>query len=242
MKLALIGYGKMGKEIERLAIEKGHEIACIVNVENPIEKADFSEVEVAIEFTKPEMALPHINFCLENNIPLVVGTTGWTSELPKITEIVEEKNGSFLHASNFSIGVNIFFEINRKLAELMAPHSKDYQVSMEEIHHTQKLDSPSGTAISLADDIISKSNYEKWNCIDDNEGIATSKTPDFDIIAKRIPEVPGTHVVTYTSEIDSIEIKHEAHNRKGFALGAILAAEWLQGKKGLFTMKNVLNI
>jgi 4-hydroxy-tetrahydrodipicolinate reductase len=133
MKLALIGYGKMGKEIERLAIEKGHEIACIVNVENPIEKADFSEVEVAIEFTKPEMALPHINFCLENNIPLVLGTTGWTSELPKITEIVEEKNGSFLHASNFSIGVNIFFEINRKLAELMAPHSNDYQVSMDRV-------------------------------------------------------------------------------------------------------------
>lgn len=242
MKLALIGYGKMGKEIESLALDKGHEIVCIVDSQNPIDKADFSKVDVAIEFTKPELAIPHIHFCIEKNIPLVVGTTGWTNHLQEITEKVESKQGSLLHASNFSIGVNIFFEINRKLAELMSPHSGEYQVSMEEIHHTQKLDAPSGTAISLADDIIAKTSYEKWSCVEDNKGIPNEKLPNFDIIAKRIPEVPGTHVVSYTSDIDIIEIKHEAKNRKGFALGAILAAEWLVGKQGIFTMKNVLNI
>lgn len=242
MNIALLGYGKMGKEIEKLAEEKGHTITCIVDSKNPVEKADFSNVDVAIEFTKPELAIPHINYCLENQIPLVVGTTGWLDHLENITQKVNNSNGSLLYASNFSIGVNIFFEINRKLAELMSPHSSDYQVIMEEIHHTQKLDAPSGTAISLANDIISNSDYNKWNCIEDNNGKSESSAPEFDIIAKRIPEVPGTHVVTYSSEIDKIEIKHEAHNRKGFALGSILAAEWLIGKNGIFTMKNVLNI
>jgi 4-hydroxy-tetrahydrodipicolinate reductase len=242
MKLALIGYGKMGKEIEKLAIDKGHDIVCIVDSKNPIEQADFSQVDVAIEFTKPELALPHIDFCLDNNIALVVGTTGWYEHLSSIEEKVKASNGSLLHASNFSIGVNIFFEINRKLAELMAPHTDEYSVSMEEIHHTQKLDAPSGTAISLANDIFSATEYNKWNCIEDNNGEATSTLPVMDIIAKRIPEVPGTHLVKYLSSIDCIEIKHEAHNRKGFALGSILAAEWLLGKQGTFTMKNVLNI
>jgi 4-hydroxy-tetrahydrodipicolinate reductase len=242
MNIALIGYGKMGKEIETLARAKGHEIVCIIDSKNSIEKADFSTTDVAIEFTAPDMALPHIHFCLDNKIPIVVGTTGWIENIQSITDKVISSKGSLLHASNFSIGVNVFFEINRKLAELMAPHSANYQVSMEEIHHTQKLDAPSGTAISLANDIISLSNYKKWNCISDKENVAASKSPDFDIIAKRIPEVPGTHMVTYSSEIDSIEIKHEAHSRKGFALGAILAAEWLQGKNGIFTMKNVLNL
>lgn len=232
----------MGKEIERLALGRGHEIVSHVHSQNPIEKADFSNVEMAIEFTKPALAIPHILFCLENKIPIVVGTTGWTEHLATITEKVDSCRGSLLHASNFSIGVNIFFEINRKLAALMAPQLSDYNVSMEEIHHTQKLDAPSGTAISLANDIISSTAYEKWNCIENNEGLPVSQPPNFDIIVKRIPEVPGTHIVTYNSEIDRIEIKHEAKNRKGFALGALLAAEWLNGKQGVFTMKNVLNI
>ncbi|MFA7274392.1 MAG: 4-hydroxy-tetrahydrodipicolinate reductase [Crocinitomicaceae bacterium] len=242
MRLALIGYGKMGKEIEILARERGHEIVCIVDSKNPIESADFSTVQVAIEFTKPALAIHHIEFCLEHGIPIVVGTTGWTAQLDSIHEKVNNNNGSLLHASNFSIGVNIFFEINRKLAELMNPHAKEYQVSMEEIHHTQKLDAPSGTAISLAQDIIGGSDYEQWKCIENNDGVSVSIFPEFDIIAKRIPEVPGTHIVTYSSEIDTLEIKHEAKNRKGFALGSILAAEWLVGKNGVFTMKNVLNI
>jgi 4-hydroxy-tetrahydrodipicolinate reductase len=242
MRIALIGYGKMGKEIEILAREKGHQIVCIVDSQNPIENADFSTIDAAIEFTKPELAIPHINFCLENKIPLVVGTTGWSEHLQSITEKVKLSNGSLLHASNFSIGVNIFFEINRKLAELMSPYSSDYQLSMEETHHTQKLDAPSGTAISLANDIITKSTYEKWNCVKDNDAVPKSKLPNFDIVAKRIPEVPGTHVIKYSSDIEVIEIKHEAKNRKGFALGAIYAAEWLQGKQGIFTMKNALNI
>jgi len=242
MRIALIGYGKMGKEIESLAVEKGHEIVCKVDSQNPIHQADFSNVDVAIEFTKPELAIPHIDFCLKNKIPLVVGTTGWHDHLPAIEKKVNSLNGSLLYASNFSIGVNIFFEINRKLAELMTPHGADYQVSIEEIHHTQKLDAPSGTAISLANDIMANSKYKKWNYIENNDGVSVSKTPEFDVIAKRIPEVPGTHLVNYSSEIDRIEIKHEAHSRKGFALGSILAAQWLIDKQGIFTMKNVLNI
>jgi len=242
MRIALIGYGKMGKEIESLAVEKGHEIVCKIDSHNPIHQADFSNVDVAIEFTKPELAVPHIDFCLKNKIPLVVGTTGWYDNLSAIEKKVNSLNGSLLYASNFSIGVNVFFEINRKLAELMTPHSFDYQVSIEEIHHTQKLDAPSGTAISLANDIMANSKYTKWNCIENNDNLSTSKIPEFDIIDKRIGEVPGTHVVNYSSEIDRIEIKHEAYSRKGFALGSILAAQWLLDKQGIFTMKNVLNI
>ena len=242
MRLALIGYGKMGKEIEILAQQRGHEIVCIVDSKNPIETADFSNVQVAIEFTKPALAIHHIEFCLKNQIPIVVGTTGWVDQLDFIREKVAFFNGSLLHASNFSIGVNIFFEINRKLAELMNPHAKDYQLSMEEIHHTQKLDAPSGTAISLAKDIIAASDYEQWNCIENTNAVPMSHFPEFDIHAKRIPDIPGTHIVTYSSEIDTIEIKHEAKNRKGFALGSILASEWLIGKTGIFTMQNVLNI
>jgi 4-hydroxy-tetrahydrodipicolinate reductase len=241
MNIALIGYGKMGKEIEAMAISRGHHISCRLDSKTDIETTDFSTTDVAIEFTKPDLALKHIDFCLDNNIPLVIGTTGWNDQLKIVTDKTNSLNGSLLHASNFSVGVNIFFEINRKLAELIAPRN-EYSASMEEIHHLQKQDAPSGTAISLANDIIDAGAYENWNCIEDNNGIPTSKKPTFDIIAKREPEVPGTHVVIYDSEIDKIEIKHEAKNRKGFALGAVLAAEWLPSKKGVFTMKNVLNL
>ncbi len=241
MNIALIGYGKMGKEIEAIAISRGHSITVRLDSKSDIEKTDFSSTDIAIEFTKPDLALKHVHFCLDQNIPLVVGTTGWNDSLSAVEKMVKEKDGSLLHASNFSVGVNIFFEINRKLAELMAKQ-EDYRLSMTEIHHLQKLDAPSGTAISLAKDIIAKSDFSEWNCIEDNAGVAKSSLPVFDIIAKREPEVPGTHIVSYTSEVDVIEIKHEAKNRKGFALGAVLAAEWLQGKQGVFTMKNVLNL
>lgn len=240
MNIALIGYGKMGKEIEAIAIARGHHISCRLDSKSDLLSTDFSATDVAIEFTKPDLALKHIDFCLENSIPLVVGTTGWNEYIEEVSEKVKSKNGSLLHASNFSVGVNIFFEINRKLAELMNGQT-NYNVALEEIHHLQKLDAPSGTAISLADDIITHSNYDRWNCIEDT-AIPQSTFPQFDILAKREPEVPGTHIVSYTSEIDVIEIKHEAKNRKGFALGAVLAAEWLYGKTGIFTMKNVLNL
>ena len=241
MNIALIGYGKMGKEIEAIALSRGHHITSRVDSKLTIENADFSDCDVAIEFSKPDMAMKHIDFCLDNEIPVVVGTTGWNHQLDLVTNKVNSTNGSLLHASNFSVGVNIFFELNKRLAQLM-DHQREYQLSMTEIHHTQKLDAPSGTAISLANDIISETDYEAWKCMENNDGKPSSASPEFDIIAKRIPEVPGTHIIEYQSDIDIIEIKHEAKNRKGFALGAVLAAEWLHGKKGIFTMKDVLNL
>ncbi len=241
MNIALIGYGKMGKEIEAIALSRGHHITSRVDSKLTIENANFSETDVAIEFSIPDLAMKHINYCLENKLPVVVGTTGWNDQLEYVSNKVNSKNGSLLHASNFSVGVNIFFELNKRLAQLMAAHG-EYQVAMTEIHHTQKLDAPSGTAISLAKDIISESDYEAWKCMENNDGKLSSISPEFDIIAKRIPDVPGTHIIEYQSDIDIIEIKHEAKNRKGFALGAVIAAEWLHGKKGIYTMKDVLNL
>ena len=237
MKIALIGYGKMGKAIEEIAISRGHEVALKCTSKNTIEDADFSTVDVAIEFTKPELAVKHINFCLDKNISLVVGTTGWNNDLDSIKEKTNSVNGSLLHASNFSVGVNVFFELNKKLAELMSGNS-DYSASIEEIHHVQKLDAPSGTAITLAEGLIeNNSNYSSWKLADSN----SENQNQLPIIAQRLPEVPGTHTIHYSSDIDSISITHEAHNRKGFALGAVIAAEWLKNKRGVFTMKDVLN-
>ncbi len=237
MKIALIGYGKMGKAIEEIAISRGHEVALKCTSKNTIEDADFSTVDVAIEFTKPELAVKHINFCLDKNISLVVGTTGWNNDLDSIKEKTNSVNGSLLHASNFSVGVNVFFELNKKLAELMSGNS-DYSASIEEIHHVQKLDAPSGTAITLAEGLIeNNSNYSSWKLADSN----SENQNQLPIIAQRLPEVPGTHTIQYSSDIDSISITHEAHNRKGFALGAVIAAEWLKNKRGVFTMKDVLN-
>jgi 4-hydroxy-tetrahydrodipicolinate reductase len=240
MNIALVGYGKMGKAIEKIAIEHGHTITTIVNSANPIEQANFENVDVAIEFSIPQLALKHIHFFLDNNIPCVIGTTGWNAELSNITQKANELNSSFLYASNFSIGVNLFFKLNEQLAELMSAHPS-YKVSMAEIHHIQKLDAPSGTAISLAQGIIeNNSNYNKWFCPQgetnnvNNNGIL--------IEAIREPDVPGTHSVNYSSTIDTITIHHEAHNRTGFATGAVVAAEWLIHKKGVFTMRDVLNI
>ena len=231
MKIALLGYGKMGKTIERIAIERGHEI--ILKAGSNVEAQDLNRADVAIDFSIPTAALSNIITCCKNKVPVISGTTGWLQDYPKAVKACEEYESAFLYASNFSIGVNLFFELNRKLASLMEPF-KEYAVAIEEIHHTQKLDAPSGTAISLAEQIIANSSVEGWDL---NE----AKENHIPITAKRIDEVPGTHTVSYTSKADTIEITHTAHSREGFALGAVIAAEWLNGKKGVFSMKDVLS-
>lgn len=236
MKIALLGYGKMGHIIEKTALQKGHQIILHINDENleDLTKENIQNADVAIEFTNLQSAVDNILFCLNYNVPVVCGTTGWLSQLNSIEEKCKELNGTFLYASNFSIGVNIFFELNKKLASLIKPHPA-YNVSIEEIHHTQKKDAPSGTAITLAEQILERTDKKnKWiNSVGENES-------ELSIISKRIDEVPGTHSVKYFSPIDDIEIIHTAHNRKGFAEGAVLAAEFINDKKGIFSMKDVL--
>ena len=237
MRIAILGYGKMGHEIEKAALEKQHIISKVINIENleEIHNLEKSETEVAIEFTQPDSAIKNIKSCIDQNIPVVVGTTGWYDRFEEVKNYVEEKNGTLFHASNFSIGVNLFFALNKFLAKMMG-EQPDYSVSMEEIHHTQKLDSPSGTAITLAEGIIEHSTQKKtW------ENEATGRPETVDIISKRIENVPGTHTISYTSPIDEIEIKHTAFNRKGFALGSVLAAEWVKNKRGVYTMTDMLN-
>ena len=232
MKIALLGYGKMGKVIERIALERGHEIVLKKsgsNSYNGLEKAD-----IAIDFSIPKAAINNISECLNKNIPVISGTTGWLEDYSKMVALCIEKNGAFIYASNFSLGVNLFFEMNNYLAKMMSKFHQ-YSVSMEEIHHTQKLDAPSGTAISLAKGIIENSDYSNWTLENPN-------TNEIHIDAKRIENVPGTHSIFYTSDVDTIEIKHTAYNRDGFALGSIIAAEWLVGKKGVFTMRDVLEL
>ena len=233
MKIALLGYGKMGKVIERIALERGHEIVLRKGQSDTFE--GLAQADVAIDFSVPTAAVSNISTCLNQNIPVVSGTTGWLEQYDDMISLCEAKNGTFLYGSNFSLGVNLFFELNEYLAKIMARFADVYKVSMEEIHHTQKLDSPSGTAISLAKGIIQHSDYESWT-------EAQAGEQQIHINAKRIENVPGTHSVFYQSEVDFIEIKHVAHNREGFALGSVLAAEWIQGKKGVFTMKDVLNL
>jgi 4-hydroxy-tetrahydrodipicolinate reductase len=237
MNIALLGYGKMGHAIEEIALQKGHQIVLRINDLNleDLTKENIKKADVAIEFTNPESATSNILFCLDNNVPVVSGTTGWLSQLNIVEEKCRETKGAFLYASNFSIGVNIFFELNKKLAMLMKPHS-NYEISLEEIHHTQKKDAPSGTAITLAEEIIQNSTQKnKW------VNAETKNANELCIISKRLDEVPGTHSVKYTSSIDDIEIIHTAHNRLGFAQGAVLAAEYIADKKGIFSMKDVLN-
>lgn len=230
MKIALLGYGKMGKTIEKIALNRNHEIVLRKN--SLVDFTGLENADVAIDFSLPSTAVDNISECLKLGIPVISGTTGWLENYKTIEELCQEKNGSFIYGSNFSLGVNIFFELNEYLAKIMTTFS-DYKVSIEEIHHTQKLDAPSGTAISLANDIIKNSNYTHWNLDKETEnGIA--------ITAKRIENIPGTHSIFYDCPIDQIEIKHTAHNREGFALGSVIAAEWLKGKKGIFTMKDVL--
>ena len=232
MKIALLGYGKMGQTIEKIAIDRGHEIVLKKDEFNTYD--GLSNADVAIDFSIPAVAAENISSCFNANVPVISGTTGWLDRYDEIAALCEEKKGAFISSSNFSLGVNLFFNLNEYLAKMMAKFDS-YKIEMEEIHHTQKLDAPSGTAISLAKGVIKNSAYTNW----------TMKTPDSNQIyieTVRTGNVPGTHTVTYNSPVDTIEIKHTAHNRDGFALGAIIAAEWIVGKQGIFTMKDVLEL
>lgn len=232
MKIALLGYGKMGHVIERIALERGHEIILkktSANSFDGLEKAD-----VAIDFSVPSVAVENISTAINLGIPVISGTTGWLENYHKMVTLCEEKNAAFLYGSNFSLGVNLFFELNDYLAKMMSKF-KEYNVSMEEIHHTQKLDKPSGTAITLANAIINNTDKNSW-------AIENPTPEDVFIDVKRIENVPGTHTVLYISEVDYIKIEHVAHNREGFALGSVVAAEWIIGKKGVFSMKDVLDL
>ena len=235
MKIALFGYGKMGKEIEQIALQRGHEIVLKIK---GTEEYDISQADIAIDFSVPNAALSNIVSCFRNNVPVISGTTGWLDDFDKAIDVCKENNGSFIYASNFSIGVNIFFELNKQLAKMMNSQ-KEYSINVEEIHHTKKLDTPSGTAITLAEGIINNTSKRDWQLKKRQTQINAETIL---IEAKRILDVPGTHIISYESQIDSIEIKHTAHNRKGFALGAVIAAEWLNNKIGIYTMKDVLNI
>ncbi len=240
MNIALIGYGKMGQAIEEIALRRGHTITCKISSRN---LQDFNPrvlqwADVAIEFSTPESAFANISQCLQIGVPVISGTTGWLNRKEEIDALCQTKNGAFLYASNFSIGVNIFFEVNKKLAQLMNKY-EIYDVGIKEIHHTAKLDKPSGTAITLAKDIIENVERKKvWTITAPTE----NNSRNLYIASERIDPAPGTHIVTYTSEIDDIQIAHTAHSRTGFAKGAVHAAEWIFGKQGVFEMKDVLEI
>jgi len=234
MRILLLGYGKMGKIIERVALERGHEIAARIDIDNAHE-LDTVQADVVIEFSHPDSAFENIKKCLHRQLPVVCGTTGWLSRKHEIETICREKGGSFFYASNYSIGVNIFFKISDQLAGMMENFG-DYDVTMDEIHHAQKKDAPSGTAITLAEGILRNLKRKRqWT------GGKTGKSEDLQIESFRIDDVPGTHVVKYDSPVDSIEIKHTAHSREGFGRGAVSVAEWLRGKKGVFSMDDYLN-
>jgi 4-hydroxy-tetrahydrodipicolinate reductase len=231
MKIALLGYGKMGQTIERIALDRGHEIVLKKDEFNTYD--GLSDADVAIDFSIPLVAVDNISSCFHANVPVISGTTGWLEYYDEMVALCTAKKGAFISSSNFSLGVNLFFELNEYLARMMAKFNS-YSVEMEEIHHTQKLDAPSGTAISLAKAVIENSNYTNWTLDNPQE-------KQIHIGVKRIEDVPGIHTLTYNSIVDTIEIKHTAHNRDGFALGAVIAAEWIVGKQGVFSMKDVLN-
>lgn len=233
MKIALLGYGKMGKEIEQIALQRGHIIVSKLDIDT--QNFSFNQADVAIDFSIPTVAFNNISSAIKNHIPVISGTTGWLNQYQEAIDLCKFEKGAMIYASNFSLGVNLFFDFNTKLAQIMAKFN-NYQVAIEETHHTQKKDAPSGTAISLAEQIIANSSKINWK-LD-----TTSDKETIGIKSNRIDEAPGTHWVTYKSDVDEIQIKHEAFNRKGFALGAVLAAEWIVGKQGVFTMKDVLNI
>jgi 4-hydroxy-tetrahydrodipicolinate reductase len=239
MNIALLGYGKMGHAIEEIAIQRGHKVVCKVGIENLEDRTpeNIKKADVVIEFSSPDSAYENVMFSLQNRVPVVCGSTGWLDKYEEVKKYCEENNGGLLYASNFSVGVNIFFALNRKLAQLMKPH-EEYKVELKEIHHTQKLDAPSGTAISLAEQVMEHIGYKKkWvNNPSENKN-------ELVIISERTDPAPGTHIVNYHSDIDDICIMHTAHSRKGFATGAVLAAEFLAKKKtGVFGMKDVLGI
>jgi len=232
MKIALFGYGKMGKAIEKIALKRGHEIVLKISSEEM--DYDLSIADLAIDFSNPNVAFQNLNSCIGKNVPVVSGTTGWLLKYDEVVKYCWKENGAFLYASNFSIGVNLFFNLNEYLARMMN-YVKGYDVEMEEIHHIHKLDKPSGTAITLAEQIIENSEKEQWR-------IEKESDKDLFILVERKGEIPGTHSIKYESKVDKIEIKHTAFNRDGFALGAVIAAEWLVGKKGVFSMKDVLDL
>jgi len=235
MKIALIGYGKMGQTVERLAQSRGHEIVATYSSKNSFEKEVQKTADVAIEFSRPELAIPHIQKAVALDLPIVVGTTGWNHRLTEVKALVEQHQGSLLYASNFSLGVHVFQKLCIQLSRMLSQHV-DYQISLEETHHTQKLDAPSGTAITLAEAVIAEHEaLKEWRL---GSEILPGVLP---IQASRVPDVPGTHVLQAKSHIDTLRLSHQAHNRDGFAVGSVLAAEFLLGKKGLFTMDDVLN-
>ena len=246
MKIAILGYGKMGRIIEKIATDRKHEIVLKIELENrhQLTVENLKEADAAIEFSTPDTVLSHIELCFEAKVPVIVGTTGWYGHLQRIKNECEQSGNTVLYASNFSVGVNVFFYVNTILAKLMNNYPY-YDVQVEEIHHTQKLDAPSGTAITIAEGIIDNLDSKKeWVNILDTDGKTGEDTVKADqllIESLRMQNVPGTHTVVYDSEVDSIEFKHTAHNRNGFALGAVLAAEWVQGKKGFYSVKDMFN-
>ncbi|EEI94287.1 dihydrodipicolinate reductase [Sphingobacterium spiritivorum ATCC 33300] len=244
MKIVLLGYGKMGQLIEKFAQKRGHEVILVVDQHNreTLTAQDIQDADVAIDFSVPSGALENISLCFEASVPLVVGTTGWYDHLDEVKDICLETGQSLLYGSNFSIGVNIFFHINKMLAKAIQPYHQ-YDVQVEEIHHVHKLDAPSGTAITIAEGILNNSDTkQQWvnELVDDGDGIIP-KPNELLIESLRIEEVPGTHTVLYSSEVDQIEFKHTAHNREGFALGAVIAAEWLKGKKGFYQVTEMFD-
>lgn len=239
MNILLLGYGKMGKIIGEIAESRGHHIIAKINIDNRQELESLSpeDIDVAIEFSQPDAAFENISWAINRGIPVVSGTTGWLDKKPSIAALALEKNTAFFYASNYSIGVNVFFKVNKFLASLMKDQT-DYTIGMEEIHHTEKKDAPSGTAITLAEGIIqSNPHYKNWKL----SGDLSANEQDVVITAKRIDPAPGTHIIRYKSEIDDIEISHTAHSRKGFALGAVLVAEWIKDKKGVLSMDDFLS-
>jgi len=233
MKIALLGYGRMGKTIEKFAQERNHEIVFILDKDE--EKGSLAEAEVAINFSVPEAAVKNIKLALGKKIPVICGTTGWLDFYDEVTSFCNINKTAFLYASNFSIGVNLFFKINELAAKLMKPHSEEYKPSIQEIHHIHKLDAPSGTAITIAESLVDTGHFSTWEL----NGTTDKK---LNIESVREGEVPGTHSITYHSQVDEISLKHEAFSRDGFALGAVIAAEWILNKKGVFSMQDVLNI
>lgn len=244
MKIVLLGYGKMGQLIERFAMKRGHEVVLIVDESNrsSITSEDLEDADMAIDFSTPDAALENISLCFESDLPLVVGTTGWYEHLEEVKGTCLDADQSLLYGSNFSIGVNIFFHINKMLAKAVNPY-KQYDVQVEEIHHIHKLDAPSGTAITIAEGILENSDDKKsWvNSVEGSGEEVIPKADELLIESLRIEEVPGTHTVLYSSEVDQVEFKHTAHSREGFALGAVIAAEWLFGKKGFYQVTEMFD-
>ena len=239
MKIALVGYGKMGREIEKIALERGHTVCLKIDHTTPeLNTADnLKQADVVIEFTRPDSAVGNYKKCFEAGVPVVSGTTGWLEQEEEVSALLKQHDGTFFYASNFSLGVNLFFALNEQLAKLMSLHSDTYKASMHEVHHTQKLDAPSGTAITLAEGVIENMpNLNAWVCDE------PATNGELEITSERRDPVPGIHEITYTSSVDTIKIEHDAKSRAGFALGAVLAAEYACGKKGRLTMKQMLNL